>query len=86
MNRAQARAAVHLLIRHWLDEPVDFDDQSGLSELGLDRDDIEALLWRLEDRFDLGVLPREEQRALGQLERVDDLVQWLLEKARQNED
>ncbi|MCJ7957707.1 MAG: acyl carrier protein [Pseudomonas sp.] len=86
MNQAQARVAVHLFISHGLGETVDVDDQSDLYELGLDRDDIEALLWRLEDRFDLDVSPREEQQALWRLERVGDLVQWLLEKSRQNQD
>lgn len=86
MKRAEARVAVHLLIRRGLDERTDFDDQSALQALGLDREDIEALLWRLEDRFDLCISPREEQRALWHLEKVDDLVQWLLEKSRQNQD
>ncbi|NBF01526.1 hypothetical protein GV819_04400 [Pseudomonas sp. Fl5BN2] len=86
MKRTEARQAVYSLIRQWLGERTCLDDCSRLQALGLDKGDIEEMLWRLEDRFDLCVPALEEQRGISTAESVHDLIEWLLEMSRQNED
>ncbi|WP_409301967.1 acyl carrier protein [Pseudomonas sp. KCJK8993] len=86
MNRSEARRAVHALIRCWLGERTCLDDSSELRALGLERDDLEELLWRLEDRFGLCVPTGEEQHALRELRCVHELIEWLLEMSRRQED
>ncbi|WP_025132203.1 acyl carrier protein [Pseudomonas sp. PH1b] len=85
MNRADARQAVYQLIQHWLDSPRVLDDNSRLRDLGLDIEDIEALLWRLEDRFDLSLSPRAEEHWVEQMHSVDDLIRFVLMISWQNE-
>ncbi|MGE8415538.1 MAG: hypothetical protein ACN6QY_24555 [Pseudomonas sp.] len=86
MNRGEARRAVYALIRCWLGERTCLDDSSQLMALGLVGDDLQELLWRLEDRFELCVPLGEEQRALLELGSVQELVEWLLEMSRRQED
>ncbi|AZC23327.1 MULTISPECIES: hypothetical protein [Pseudomonas] len=86
MNRGEARRAVFALIRSWLGERLCLDGGSNLQALGLERGDIEELLWRLEDRFELCISTEEEQRILASLSNVHELVEWLLEKSGQQEE
>ncbi len=86
MNRGEARRAVYALIRCWLGERTCLDDSSQLMVLGLERDDLQEMLWRLEDRFGLCVPLGEEQRALQELDSVQELVEWLLEMSRRQEE
>ncbi|MGC5700190.1 acyl carrier protein [Pseudomonas sp. NFXW11] len=84
MTRADARLVLYPLIRRRLEAGVEFDDSSQLQALGLELDDIEALLWQLEDRFDLPTSTRATNPALEQLQRVADLIEWLQAKSWQN--
>ena len=50
---------------------------SNLSALGLDRHDLEELLFRLEDRFQLTAAPRQEDQLLRTATTVEDLIVFL---------
>jgi len=79
MNRAAVRDAVHRYIGRLLDGKDGFDDDMSLKQLGLDKQDIEELIFRLEDEFELSAFTREEDQLLKSAITVDDLCRFLLE-------
>ncbi|KQN50735.1 phosphopantetheine-containing protein [Pseudomonas sp. Leaf48] len=82
MNRQAVRAVVHRHISRLLDGRSDFDDNTSLEQLGLDREDIEELIFHLEDELKLTAFTAEEDRLLKSARTVNDLSQILLEIGR----
>ena len=81
MRRAAVRAAVHRFIRRLL-ENRDFNEHSSLVQLGLEKADIEDLIFHLEDEFGLTAFTAEEDRMLKTAKTADDLSRFLLEIGR----
>ena len=82
MKKAAARAAVHRFISRLLEGQDDFDDNASLGQLGLDKADIEDLIFRLEDEFGLTAFTAEEDRMLKTARTASDLSRFLLEISR----
>ncbi|WP_447793665.1 MULTISPECIES: acyl carrier protein [Pseudomonas] len=82
MTRDAVRTAVHRAISHLLENQDDFDDNSSLVQLGLDKEDIEELIFRLEDQLGLTAFTAEEDRMLKTATTVDDLSRFLIEIGR----
>jgi acyl carrier protein len=82
MTRDAVRTAVHRLISHLLGGRDDFDDNTRLVQLGLDKEDIEDLIFHLEDQLRLTAFTAEEDRMLKTATTVDDLSQFLIEIGR----
>ncbi|MHC8315574.1 acyl carrier protein [Pseudomonas sp. LB3P31] len=82
MKRAAVRAAVHRFISRLLDNQDDFDDNSRLDELGLDKEDIEELIFHLEDELGLTAFTGEEDEMLRNAKTANDLSRFLLEIGR----
>lgn len=82
MNRADVRAAVHCFISRLLERQDDVDDHASLMELGLDKADIEDLIFHLEDQFGLTAFTAEEDRMLTTARTANDLSRFLMEIAR----
>ncbi|RON16676.1 acyl carrier protein [Pseudomonas frederiksbergensis] len=82
MTRDAVRTAVHRLISHLLVNQDDFDDNSNLVQLGLDKEDIEELIFHLEDQLGLTAFTAEEDRMLKIATTVDDLSRFLIEIGR----
>jgi acyl carrier protein len=82
MESAAIRDAVHRYISRLLDGIDEFDDDLSLEQLGLDKQDIEALLFHLEDQFDLTASTHEEDQLLKSAITTNDLCRFLLEISR----
>jgi acyl carrier protein len=82
MTRASVRAAVHRSINYLRENQDDFDDSTRLVQLGLDKNDIEELVFRLEDQLGLTASTAEEDRMLKTATTVDDLSRFLIEIGR----
>ena len=77
MRRAAVRAAVHRFIRRLL-ENHDFNDHTSLVQLGLEKADIEDLIFHLEDEFGLTAFTAEEDRMLKTAKTANDLSRFLI--------
>ncbi|ANI53238.1 UNVERIFIED_ORG: acyl carrier protein [Pseudomonas fluorescens] len=75
------RAAVHRFILRLL-ENREFDDHTSLAQLGLEKADIEDLIFHLEDEFGLTAFTAEEDRMLKTAKTVNDLSRFLMEIGR----
>lgn len=82
MTRAAVRAAVHRHISRLLEGRDDFDDNTSLMQLGLDKEDIEELIFRLEDQLGLTAFTAEEDRMLKTARTPNDLSRFLIEIGR----
>jgi acyl carrier protein len=82
MKKAAVRAAVHRFISRLLEGQDDFDDNTSLAQLGLDKEDIEELIFHLEDELDLTAFTVEEDKLLKTARTVNDLSRFLLEIGR----
>jgi acyl carrier protein len=90
MKKAAARAAVHRFISRLLEGQDDFDDNASLAQLGLDKNDIEELIFHLEDELGVTAFTAEEDRMLkkpGQrmiwpvlLELGEDIIRHLIRR------
>jgi acyl carrier protein len=81
MRRAAVRAAVHRFIKRLL-ENREFDDGTSLAQLGLEKADIEDLIFHLEDEFGLTAFTAEEDHMLKTARTANDLSRFLLEIGR----
>ena len=81
MRRAAVRAAVHRFTRRLL-ENHDFNDHTSLVQLGLEKADIEDLIFHLEDEFGLTAFTAEEDRMLKTAKTANDLSRFLIEIGR----
>jgi acyl carrier protein len=82
MTRDAVRTAVHRFISRLLEGRDHFDDNTRLVQLGLDKEDIEELIFRLEDQLGLTASTAEEDRMLKTATTVDDLSRFLIEIGR----
>lgn len=82
MKKAAVRAAVHRLISRLLEVQEDFDDNTSLAQLGLDKEDIEELIFHLEDELGLTAFTAEEDQMLKTARTVNDLSRFLLKIGR----
>ncbi|MBK5399909.1 MULTISPECIES: acyl carrier protein [Pseudomonas] len=82
MKRAAVRAAVHRFIRRLLEGQDDFDDNASLAQLGLDKEDIEELIFHLEDELGLTAFTAEEDQMLKTARTANDLSLFLMEIGR----
>lgn len=82
MKRTTVRATVHRFIGRLLERQDDFDDNASLASLGLDKKDIEELIFHLEDELELTAFTAEEDRLLKSATTVNDLSRFLLEIGR----
>jgi acyl carrier protein len=82
MTRDAVRTAVHRFISRLLEGRDDFDDNTRLVQLGLDKEDIEDLIFHLEDQLGLTAFTAEEDRMLKNATTVDDLSRFLIEIGR----
>ncbi|KAB0499825.1 phosphopantetheine-containing protein [Pseudomonas vancouverensis] len=82
MNRAAVRAVVHRYISRLLESRDDFDDSTSLAQLGLDKEDIEELIFHMEDELNVTAFTAEEDRMLKSVRTVNDLSRFLLEIGR----
>jgi acyl carrier protein len=79
MESAAVRAAVHRCISRLLEGRNDFDGNTSLEQLGLDREDIEELIFHLEDELGVTAFTTEEDQMLKNARTVNDLNRFLLE-------
>jgi acyl carrier protein len=82
MKRAEVRQAVHDFISRLLDGNDGFADDVSLQELGLDKQDIEDLIFHLEDQFGLTAFTHEEDQMLKAANSANDLSRFLLKISR----
>ncbi len=82
MKRAAVRAAVHRFISRLLEGQDDFDNNASLAQLGLDKQDIEELIFHLEDELGLTAFTAEEDRMLKDARTANDLSLFLVEIGR----
>ncbi|WP_223484327.1 acyl carrier protein [Pseudomonas sp. A-RE-19] len=82
MTRAAVRAAVHHFICRLLEIQDDFNDTMNLVQLGLDKEDIEELIFHLEDQLGLTAFTAQEDRMFKTATTVDDLNRFLIEIGR----
>jgi acyl carrier protein len=82
MKRAAIRATVHRFISRLLESREDFDDDSKLDELGLDKEDIEEMIFHLEDELGLTAFTGAEDRMLRSAKTAGDLSRFLIEIGR----
>ncbi|AWM90897.1 phosphopantetheine-containing protein [Pseudomonas sp. 31-12] len=82
MKRAAVRAAVHRFISRLLESQDDFDDNASLAQLGLDKQDIEELIFHLEDELGLTAFTAQEDRMLKDARTANDLSRFLVEIGR----
>ena len=82
MKRAAVRLTVHQFISRVLDGRDDFSDDASLAELGLDKEDIEELIFHLEDELGLTAFTAEEDRLLKTARTANDLSRFLIEIGR----
>jgi acyl carrier protein len=82
MKRAEVRQVVHDFISRQLDGNRDFADDVSLQALGLDKQDIEDLIFHLEDQFGLTAFTHEEDQLLKTASSANDLSRFLQQIAR----
>ncbi|MBK5416629.1 acyl carrier protein [Pseudomonas sp. TH31] len=82
MKRAAVRAAVHRFISRLLEDRNDFDDHVSLAQLGLDKEDIEELIFHLEDELGLTAFTAEEDQMLKTARTANDLSRFLVKIGR----
>ncbi|MFS2200909.1 acyl carrier protein [Pseudomonas sp. Pseusp3] len=82
MKKAAVRAVVHRYISRLLESRDDFDDNASLAQLGLDKEDIEELIFHLEDELGVTAFTAEEDRILKSARTANDLSRFLLEIGR----
>ncbi|NWA26355.1 acyl carrier protein [Pseudomonas gingeri] len=82
MSRVDIRKRVHHFISQRLEDHPQFEDNQTLQALGLDKQDIEDLMFRLEDEFELTAFTEEEDRLLKEAVTVNDLSRFLQKIAR----
>ncbi|MGA8132851.1 MULTISPECIES: phosphopantetheine-containing protein [Pseudomonas] len=82
MKRADIRKSVHDFVSQRLDDHQAFADDQSLQGLGFDTQDIEDLMFHLEDEFDLTAFTEEEDRLLKEAVTVNDLSHFLEKIAR----
>ncbi|GAB6407272.1 acyl carrier protein [Pseudomonas sp. MHK4] len=82
MKRTAVRATVHQYISRLLEGRDDFDDNASLAQLGLDKADIEDLIFHLEDELGLTAFTAEEDRMLKTARTANDLSRFLMEIGR----
>lgn len=82
MKRAEVRQVVHDFISRQLDGHRDFADDVSLQALGLDKQDIEDLIFHLEDQFGLTAFTHEEDQLLKTVSSANDLSRFLQQIAR----
>jgi acyl carrier protein len=82
MKKAAVRAAVHRYISRLLEGQDDFDDNASLAQLGLDKADIEDLIFHLEDEFGVTAFTAEEDRMFKSARTANDLSRFLREIGR----
>lgn len=82
MKRADIDAAVHCFISRVLECQDDFDDNASLMELGLDKADIEELIFHLEDELGLTAFTAEEDWMFKTARTANDLSRFLMEIGR----
>jgi len=82
MKKAAVRAVVHRYISRLLETRDDFDDNASLAQLGLDKEDIEELIFHLEDELGVTAFTAEEDRILKSARTANDLSRFLLEIGR----
>ncbi|EJM18966.1 phosphopantetheine-containing protein [Pseudomonas sp. GM21] len=82
MKRAAVRLTVHQSISRVLDGRDDFSDDASLAELGLDKEDIEELIFHLEDELGVTAFTAEEDRLLKTARTANDLSRFLIEIGR----
>jgi len=82
MKRAAVRAAVHRFISRLLESQDDFDDNVSLAQLGLDKQEIEELIFHLEDELGLTAFTAEEDQMLKTARTANDLSRFLIEIGR----
>lgn len=78
MGRTEIALAAGGLLGKWLGH-TDFQSTSSLRALGLGRDDLQEILFRLEDEFDLTIPPAVHDRFLNTATSVDSLIDFLLQ-------
>ena len=83
MNRIDIRDTVHAFVSQLLDGNSAFDDNRSLLDLGLDQQEIEDLIFGLEDHFGLTAFTRDEDFILGSATTVNELSGYMLELSRQ---
>ncbi len=82
MKTAVVHDAVHRHITRLLDGNAEFDDSVSLEQLGLDKQDIEDLIFHLEDELELTAFTNEEDRLLKSAPSANDVCWFLLEVSR----
>lgn len=82
MKRAAVRAAVHQFISRLLEGQDDFNDNASLAQLGLDKEDIEELIFHLEDELGVTAFTAEEDKMLKTARSANDLSRFLIEIGR----
>ncbi|AHZ68966.1 hypothetical protein OU5_1887 [Pseudomonas mandelii JR-1] len=73
---------MHRFISRLLEGQDDFDDNASLAQLGLDKQDIEELIFHLEDELGLTAFTAEEDRMLKDARTANDLSRFLVEIGR----
>ena len=82
MKKDDVRAVVHRFISRMLEGRDGFDDNASLAQLGLDKEDIEELIFHLEDELGVTAFTAEEDRMLKTARTANDLSRFLLEMGR----
>ncbi|MHC8291299.1 acyl carrier protein [Pseudomonas sp. XS1P51] len=78
MKRTVVRTTVHHFVSRLLECRDDFDDNASLAQLGLDKEDIEELIFHLEDELGLTAFTAEEDRMLKTARTANDLSRFLM--------
>ncbi len=81
MKKTAVRAAVHRFISRLLENQQDFTDNASLQDLGLDKEDIEELIFHLEDELGLTAFTAEEDQMLKTARTANDLSRFLIQIA-----
>ncbi|MDQ3203125.1 MAG: acyl carrier protein [Pseudomonadota bacterium] len=81
MKKTAVRAAVHRFISRLLENQQDFTDNASLQDLGLDKEDIEELIFHLEDELGLTAFTAEEDQMLKTAKTASDLSRFLIQIA-----
>jgi acyl carrier protein len=82
MKEAALRAVVHRYISRLLEGRDDFDDNASLAQLGLDRKDIEELIFHLEDELGVTAFTDEEDQMLSRAKTANDISRFLIQISR----
>ncbi|AZO83996.1 acyl carrier protein [Pseudomonas sp. QLc11A] len=82
MKEAALRAVVHRYISRLLEGRDDFDDNASLAQLGLDKKDIEELIFHLEDELGVTAFTDEEDQMLNSAKTANDISRFLIQISR----